>query len=132
MALSHKHVESKILAKINTNMLTRAELLITLCYEIPCIHIFLLQTSISTNNVAHYKRQVWALHMALNIISTFTNATPVPGGKKSALYVPRYVTQAQDMMWFTMVTWNHTLVIAEEINHARHWLQEPHYQIQTM
>ena len=37
MALSHEHVESKIPAKINTNMLTRAELLITLCYEIPCI-----------------------------------------------------------------------------------------------
>ena len=37
MALSHEHVESKIPAKINTNMLTREEFLITLCYEIPCI-----------------------------------------------------------------------------------------------
>jgi hypothetical protein len=37
MALSHKHVGSKIPAKINTYcMLTRAELLITLCYETPC------------------------------------------------------------------------------------------------
>ena len=33
MALSHGHVGSKIPAKINTNMLTRAELLITLYYE---------------------------------------------------------------------------------------------------
>jgi hypothetical protein len=37
MSLSHKHVGSKIPAKINTFMLTRAELLIHLCYEIPCI-----------------------------------------------------------------------------------------------
>jgi hypothetical protein len=36
MSLSHKHVGSKIPAKINTFMLTRAELLIHLCYEIPC------------------------------------------------------------------------------------------------
>ena len=34
--LSYEHVGSKIPAKINTHMLTRAELLITLCYEIPC------------------------------------------------------------------------------------------------
>ena len=36
MSLSHEHVGSKIPAKINTYMLTRAELLIHLCYEIPC------------------------------------------------------------------------------------------------
>ena len=36
MLLSNEHVGSKIPAKINTNMLTRAELLITLCSEIPC------------------------------------------------------------------------------------------------
>ena len=36
MPLSHEHVGSKIPAKINTYMLTRAELLIHLCYEIPC------------------------------------------------------------------------------------------------
>ena len=36
MLLSYEHVGSKIPAKINTHMLTRAELLITLCYEIPC------------------------------------------------------------------------------------------------
>ena len=37
MSLSHEHVGSKIPAKINTYKLTRAELLIHLCYEIPCI-----------------------------------------------------------------------------------------------
>ena len=36
MALSHEGVGSKIPAKINTYMLNRAELLITLCYETPC------------------------------------------------------------------------------------------------
>ena len=37
MPLTYEHVGSKKPAKINTNMLTRAALLITLCYEIPCI-----------------------------------------------------------------------------------------------
>ena len=36
MSLSHEHVGSKIPAKINTFMVTRAELLIHLCHEIPC------------------------------------------------------------------------------------------------
>ena len=36
MSLSHEHLGSKIPAKINTFMLTKAELLIHLCYEIPC------------------------------------------------------------------------------------------------
>ena len=85
------------------------------------IHIFLFQTSISTNYVAQSKRQVKTLN-----ISTFTNATPVTlitGGNFSALYVPRYVTQAQGMMWFTMVTGNPTgdvIVEEEEMTHARH------------
>ena len=38
MSLSHEHVGSKILAKIEIYILTRAELLFTLCYEIPCIY----------------------------------------------------------------------------------------------
>ena len=38
MSLSHEHVGSKIPAKINMFMLTRASLLIHLCYEIPCNH----------------------------------------------------------------------------------------------
>ena len=36
MPLAYEHVGSKKPAKINTYMHTRAELLITLCYEIPC------------------------------------------------------------------------------------------------
>jgi hypothetical protein len=36
MPLSHEHVGSKIPSKIQIYILTRAELLITLCYEIPC------------------------------------------------------------------------------------------------
>ena len=38
MCLSHEHVGSKLPAKINTYMLTRAELHIHLCYEIPCMY----------------------------------------------------------------------------------------------
>ena len=41
MGLTNEHVEPKILAKIKIYVLTRAELLFTLCYEIPC-SIFLL------------------------------------------------------------------------------------------
>ena len=37
MCLTNEHVGPKILAKIKIYVLTRAELLIPLCYEIPCI-----------------------------------------------------------------------------------------------
>ena len=37
MSLSHEHVGPKILGKIKIYVLTRAELLFPLCYEIPCI-----------------------------------------------------------------------------------------------
>ena len=36
MSLTHKRIEAKILAKIKIYDLTRAELLFTLCHEIPC------------------------------------------------------------------------------------------------
>ena len=36
MGLTNEHVGPSILAKIKTYVLTRAELLITLCYETPC------------------------------------------------------------------------------------------------
>ena len=36
MSPSHEHIGTIILAKIKINILTRAELLINLCYEIPC------------------------------------------------------------------------------------------------
>ena len=36
MGLSHEHVGPKILAKIEIHILTRAELILPLCYEIPC------------------------------------------------------------------------------------------------
>ena len=36
MALTNEHVGPMILAKIKICVLTRAELLIHLCYEIPC------------------------------------------------------------------------------------------------
>ena len=38
MPLSHEHVGSKILARIKIYILTRAELLFNLCYEIPCMY----------------------------------------------------------------------------------------------
>ena len=37
MSLSHEHVGSKILAKVKIYSLSRAELLCTVCNEIPCI-----------------------------------------------------------------------------------------------
>ena len=39
MSPSNEHIGSKILAKIKIYILTRGELLFTLCYEIPCIYI---------------------------------------------------------------------------------------------
>jgi hypothetical protein len=43
MPLSHEHVGPEILAKIKIYNLTRAELLCSLCYEIPCNAQLLLQ-----------------------------------------------------------------------------------------
>ena len=40
MGLTNEHVDSKILAKIKIHVLTRAELLFQVCYEIPCTRIF--------------------------------------------------------------------------------------------
>ena len=45
MGLSHEHVGPKILAKIKICILTRAELLFNLCYEIPCNTKFLVFSS---------------------------------------------------------------------------------------
>jgi hypothetical protein len=42
MGLTNKHAGKKILAKIKIYVLTRAELLFKVCYEIPCILIRLM------------------------------------------------------------------------------------------
>ena len=45
MGLTNENVGPKILAKIKIYVLTRAELLFTLCYEIPCsLDVLLMQT----------------------------------------------------------------------------------------
>jgi hypothetical protein len=62
MGLSHEHIGPKILAKIKIYVLTRAELLFPLCYEIPCrttlevsklIEIFLFYSDSKWNKVQH-------------------------------------------------------------------------------
>ena len=42
MGLTNEHVGPKILAKIKIYVLTRAELLFQVCYEIPCTSSWLL------------------------------------------------------------------------------------------
>ena len=57
MPLSQEHVGSKIVAKIKIYILTRAELLLNLCYEIPCstqIHSTLLSSSDMIAKVIKY------------------------------------------------------------------------------
>ena len=46
MGLTNEHVGPGILAKIKIYVLTRAELLITLCYETPCTYLITLITII--------------------------------------------------------------------------------------
>ena len=60
MPLTYEHVGSKKPAKINTYMLTRAELLITLCYEIPCI-IWPLNQNFKLKNQRNWLKKVWML-----------------------------------------------------------------------
>ena len=48
MPLSQEHVGSKIVAKIKIYTLTRAELLLNLCYEIPCSSSYYTYLVVST------------------------------------------------------------------------------------
>ena len=53
MCLTNEHVGPKILAKIKICVLTRAELLIHLCYEIPCMTNIPRKTYAFSIMVAH-------------------------------------------------------------------------------
>ena len=77
MPLSHEHVGSKIPAKIYTYMLTRAELLFNLCYEIPCIYLprIFLQISI-TKQLNHSKRNINIKMVFKSIFEGFTWCVP--------------------------------------------------------
>ena len=60
MGLSHEHVGPKILAKIKIYMLTRAELLCALCYEIPCIFLVLATPQLGTYQQPY--THTWRMH----------------------------------------------------------------------
>ena len=49
MGLTNEHVGHKILAKIKIYVLTRAELLFKVCYEIPCISIIVVYSKTATS-----------------------------------------------------------------------------------
>ena len=69
MPLSHEHIESKTPEKIQIYILTRAELLITLCNEIPCTNILRLTNSISTVQQTHITNlHNWKLSCLLQYI----------------------------------------------------------------
>ena len=64
--IKHEHVGSKILAKIKIYILTKAELLFTLCYEIPCRSILVwhkifgpAQTIFWTCRRTRHKSNLW-------------------------------------------------------------------------
>ena len=62
MALSHKHIEPKIAANIKVYILTKSELLCSLCYEIPCNS----HNSTTVNPISaeeDYERQFFILRM---------------------------------------------------------------------
>ena len=62
MPLTKEHVGPRILAKIKIYVLTRAELLFNLCYEIPCI----------TGDMAHKKTQALVFnHLLCTVIRLF-------------------------------------------------------------
>ena len=57
MGLTNEHVGPKILAKIKIYVLTRAELLFTLCYEIPCTYL----NSKKDKNVGKSQNECWLM-----------------------------------------------------------------------
>ena len=86
MPLSHEHVGSKILAKIKIYILTRAELLINLCYEIPCRLGQSLRTKIQSRSlwVSSGQGQVLEYSLCKNtnegIVHNFSHLSNKRGG----------------------------------------------------
>ena len=68
MSLSHEHVGPKILGKIKMYVLTRAELLFPLCYEIPCTPTIFRQQYITVSYpVRKFKRNNVLFLFRLNL-----------------------------------------------------------------
>ena len=67
MSLSHEHEGSKISAKINTYMLTRAELLMTLSYEIPCTARRLRNTYPPARHNSNKSNNLWINLKMVNV-----------------------------------------------------------------
>jgi hypothetical protein len=61
MPLAYEHIGSKKPTKINTYTLTRAELLITLCYETPCKTIETLALALLPLNISAVGSVGWLL-----------------------------------------------------------------------
>ena len=76
MSLSHEHVGPKILGKIKIYVLTRAELLFPLCYEIPCTYVgslfctFVLYSTQRTNFCKLMIQSYLVLSRLINLVST--------------------------------------------------------------
>ena len=102
MLLSYEHVGSKKPAKINTYMLTRAELLITLCYEIPCIYsarnrwksLPQLRTSIRTLHYVHpsihlvnQDMYMWPWKVMTNLVTQCFNRKKTDELRQKRLYL---------------------------------------------
>ena len=90
MSLLHKQVGSKIPAKINTYMLTRAELLCTVCNEIPCRTILrVLQQEGSRNKkiIVKISAKVQAIFCSTIIYSHSNTYQFLPNSKFAALSV---------------------------------------------
>ena len=73
MSLSHEHVGPKILGKIKIYVLTRAELLFPLCYEIPCTIVFIC--TLSLYNFSTIK--IWGKHRQIycTVCNSFISLT---------------------------------------------------------
>ena len=64
MGLTNENVGPKILAKIKIYVLTRAELLFTLCYEIPCIRWVAKKTEFTNCLILHTSYNSFSVNFA--------------------------------------------------------------------
>ena len=94
MPLSHEHIGSKILTRIKIYILTRAELLFNLCYEIPC----------SFQSSAHLMHQ--------NFRPSFSPYSflhmPFPQSGISSNFVLLLTAAFNSLLWATL-TWANTV-----------------------
>ena len=115
MGLTNEHVEPKLLAKIKIYVLTRAELLFTLCYEIPCKTLVSMRPLCKDHVQACQSGECWGCHgcISVNFISNQGQGSRLcqPHYNVPLIFRPSYGTDMRevDILNKTYPSWSRLL-----------------------